>query len=67
MSRLFRNDLYLNSLEMSSSNLIQVMLGWCVEVGYCIFSRDDPGEGRRRRTDASILYEVPHQKGNEGY
>jgi hypothetical protein len=31
---------------MSSSDFIQVMLGWCVEVGGCIFSMDDPEEGR---------------------
>ena len=45
VSRLVRNVLHFNSLEMSSSDLIQVMPGWCVEFGYCIFSRDDPEEG----------------------
>ena len=45
MSRLFRNVPYFNSLEMSSGEFIQVMLGWGVEVGGCIFSRDDSEEG----------------------
>jgi len=45
VSRLFRNVPYFNSLEMSSSAFIQVMLGWCVEIGGCIFSRDDLEEG----------------------
>jgi len=34
-----------DSLEISSGDLIQVMPGWCVELGCCIFSRDDQGEG----------------------
>jgi len=46
LSKLFRNVLYFNSLEMSSGDLTQVMPGWCVEVGGCIFSRDDLEEGR---------------------
>jgi len=46
LSKLFRNVPYFNSLEMSSGNLTPVMLGWCVEIGGCIFSRDGPGEGR---------------------
>jgi hypothetical protein len=32
MSRLDRNVPYFSSLEMSSSDFIQVMLGWCVEL-----------------------------------
>jgi len=31
---------------MSSSDFIQVMLGWCVETGGCIFSRDELEVGR---------------------
>ena len=46
MSRLVRNVLHFNSLEMSSVDLIQAMLDWCVDIGCCIFSRDDPGGGR---------------------
>ena len=46
LSRLFRNVLYFNSLEMSSGDLTPVMPDWCVEVGGYIFSRDDPEEGR---------------------
>jgi hypothetical protein len=30
---------------MSPNDFIQVMPGWCVEIGGCIFSRDDPEEG----------------------
>jgi len=31
---------------MSSVDLIQAMLDWCVEIGCCTFSRDDPEGGR---------------------
>ncbi len=46
MSRLVRNVLPFDSLEMTSVDLIQAMLDWCVEIGCCIFSRDDPEGGR---------------------
>ena len=46
MSRLVTNVLHFNSLEMTSSDLIQTILGWHVVVEVCIFSRDDPKEGR---------------------
>jgi len=45
MSRLVRNVLPFDSLEMSSVDLIQAMLDWCVEIGCCTFSRDDPEGG----------------------
>ena len=45
VSKLFRNVPCFNSLEMSSGDLTPIMLGWRVEIGGCIFSRDDLEEG----------------------
>ena len=44
VSRLVRNVLLFNSLEMSPGDLIQVMPGWCAELECYIFSRDDSQE-----------------------
>ena len=46
LSRLFRNVLHFNSLEMSPGNLTPIMSGQRVDPGRCTPSRDDLEEGR---------------------
>jgi len=55
LSRLFRNVLHFNSLEMSSADLIQVMPEYGVEPGCCIFSRGDLRQERSSSLSHGIV------------